>query len=223
MLAGKRDRPIIFSAAMVRALLDGRKTQTRRLVHPVLKEGVNPHFSGLRAHRHAGLDWMIHGSEEASAPFRVPYSSDDRLYVREHWKTSIGNNGVAPRDLDQNTPVLYLADSSEHGRCPVGVPGKHRQGMHMPRWASRLTLIVEDVRVERLQSIREADAIAEGLAPALEGYALTRAGECWGPTAAKAYRLLWNSLHGEDAWDANPWVVALTFRVVTGNIDGLPA
>jgi hypothetical protein len=162
----------------------------------------------------------------------------DRLYVREHWKTSIGNDGVPPRELDRDTSILMLADGAVPTRFNLPPWGKHRQGMHMPRWASRLTLIVEGVKVEPLQAISEADAIAEGVSrigtefgagarptsfddgPNL--YTVSVVG--WSmnaPTAAGVYHMLWDCLHGAGAAGANPDVVALTFRVEHGNIDTL--
>ena len=89
----------------------------------------------------------------------------------------------------------------------------------MPRWASRLTLTVTDVRVQRLQDISEADAQAEGLVEVYEGWATDSAGRHWGPTARDSYRILWNDLHGPEAWAANPWVAALTFETHRHNID----
>lgn len=189
------DRPIIFSAAMVRSLLAGRKTQTRRL---------------------------------ATSPL-TRVAPGDRLYVREHWKTSIGNDGVPPRELDRDTSILMLADGAVPTRLNLPPWGKHRQGMHMPRWASRLTLIVEGVKVEPLREIGDGDAIAEGI----EQVGRYGGEPLWrnysdGPTAAfacpiQSYRLLWESLHATDGqrWQDNPDVVALTFRVEHGNIDTL--
>jgi len=89
----------------------------------------------------------------------------------------------------------------------------------MPRWASRLTLTVTDVRVQRLQDITEDDAQAEGLVQAYEGWATDTQGRCWGPTARDSFVQLFDSLHGTHAWGKNPWVVALTFDVHRGNID----
>jgi hypothetical protein len=94
----------------------------------------------------------------------------------------------------------------------------------MPRWASRLTLTVTDVRVQRLQEIAEADAVAEGVNPCLEGNQCPdgpHGGCCAMYDPKDAYAALWNSLHGPDAWDANPWVYALTFTVHHRNIDAM--
>lgn len=101
-----------------------------------------------------------------------------------------------------------------------------RPSIHMPRWASRLTLTVTDVRVERLQDISEADAIAEGCPvstmPGTIGHPLCPVGFNEMGTPIYWFRELWNSINGPDAWDANPWVVALTFDVARRNIDAVP-
>lgn len=179
------DRPIIFSAAMVRALLAGTKTQTRRL---------------------------------ATSPLRR-VEVGDRLYAREHWRVSSAQDKIAPRDLPHELTIEFIADG-------VGYfDGKHRQGMHMPRWASRLTLIVEGVKIEPLQAITEADAIAEGVTPIQFSTGPNfyshdvEYGSLNYPTATRTYQSLWDHLHGEGAWAANPDVMALTFRVERRNID----
>ncbi|QRY69221.1 hypothetical protein JVX98_13450 [Ensifer sp. PDNC004] len=185
------DRPILFSAPMVQALLAGRKTQTRRKVTP-----------------HIEVDHI--GHLHSSIKLRI--SVGDRLYVREHWRTTYGldwtvedlGRPLRPVEFDpKTTPIEYLAD----GENELG--GKDRRAMHMPRWASRLTLTVTDVRVERLQSISEADALAEGLAGV----------ELDGMDPRGWYRNLWESINGPGSWEANPWVAAYTFRVIKQNID----
>jgi hypothetical protein len=182
------DRPIIFSAPMVRALIDGRKTQTRRLMphQDALKLAYAPIALGRRIFNYAG-------EEEIS---RAPYTPGDRLWVREAWRARHDLNGTAPRDIlpFQHRPIWFEADRDgpEYGKRTDF--GRLRSGIHMPRWASRLTLTVTDVRVQRLQDISNDDAVAEGC---------TSYGDFCG---------LWENLHGgPDAWDANPWVVALTF------------
>jgi len=188
------DRPIIFSAPMVRALLSGRKTQTRRL---------------------------------ATSPLRKCLVGD-RLYVREAW--------YAARSLDRTKPSLIPLDADiEHAAtarsyAEIGLKGRIRPGMHMPRWASRLTLIVEGVRVEPLQAISEADAIAEGVIEdpdkgfCVPGVEHPNRDFPWlsRSTARGMYGALWDTLHGPGQWLGNPDVVALTFRVVLGNIDRPP-
>lgn len=214
--------PIIFSAAMVNALLAGRKTQTRRLMphQETLKVAYSPIVSGIRIFNYAG-------EEEISRP---PVKVGDRLYVREHWRTADAYDDLSPSQMGGEEPVIYLADDTLEtwGWRNDFVPGRFRQAMHMPRWASRLTLTVTDVRVQRLQDISEADAWAEGCKPgelndrgepfpAEEPH--PKCGWVGWDCARDWYADLWNSLHGPDAWEANPWVAAYSFAVQHGNID----
>lgn len=243
------DRPIIFSAPMVRALLDGRKTQTRRLVKvPGIMGGRYPVLPPEEAIElgdddFARGEWHYLSTAALSGPYPLPAAVGDRLYVREACR--------AVEDADGWDHVDFLAggrrriadtmEAAERwmrlfhyglkgGARPGGCVGKSVPSIHMPRWASRLTLIVEKVRCERLQTISREDAIAEGLSLASNVIE-----EFWrwpepyhenlwlSPPAA--YRHLWNQLHTEERerWEDNPFVVALTFRVVHGNIDQVPA
>ena len=155
------DKGIIFSAPMVRAMLAGTKTQTRRLLR-------NPEYYGCPTGdcphaKQAECDQFMAAltAKEANG-----YAVGDRLYVREHWKVDREYDPFAPVELTElpsfDGVVCYLATAPEESRRDP-VWGKHRQGMHMPRWASRLWLEVTEVRVERLQSISHSDAEAEGL------------------------------------------------------------
>ena len=216
------DRPIIFSAPMVRAMLEGRKTQTRRVLKP--QPGVVD-SGGLPAALVALDGYAVPGRVQ---PRRVPYAPGDRLWVRETWRPHYLGDGV------WNLDVSYPADGERRTICdgefgdkdwnwPKAADRGNVTPLHMPRWASRLTLTVTEVRVQRLQDISAKDSIAEG--------AHCRTCEAMGQSACHgrgcfasidAYRCLWNSLHGPGAWDANPWVVALTFNVQRGNIDQMP-
>ncbi|TGQ95371.1 hypothetical protein EN851_07560 [Mesorhizobium sp. M8A.F.Ca.ET.208.01.1.1] len=199
------DRPILFSAPMVRALLDGRKTQTRR----VARDTTLPHL------RHAGDLHLIVGEGLLTRNhyFRVPYAVGDRLYVREAWATESAYDDLSPSAMGGEEPVRYDADGSHQtwGYPAISKIGRFRQAMHMPRWASRLTLTVTDVRVQRLQEISEEDAKAEGVDFNVNG----------GPDNRAAYCRLWNTLNAARGfgWDANPWVVAVSFTVARANID----
>jgi hypothetical protein len=212
------DRPILFSGAMVRALLDGRKTQTRRVV----KETTLPHLRREGDfHLRAGSGLLTRNYY-----FRVPYAVGDRLYVREAWRCGLVHDARAPRDMKPGSFIAYEADAPHD--C-ASVHGRFRQGMHIPRWASRLTLTVTDVRVQRLQEISEQDAIDEGM---------WRCGEFWiyrdpddveegdgYSTPRNAYRFLWEELNAERGfgWDVNPWIVAVSFTVERRNIDAVAA
>jgi hypothetical protein len=145
----------------------------------------------------------------------------DRLWCREAhalvpasaYRMSDGvDQTVSPDDRDRACIYREGFDRSTGGL-------RWRSPIHMPRWASRLTLIVTDVRVQLVQDISEADALAEGLVEAYEGWATDREGRHWGPTARASYSILWNDLHGPDAWDRNDWVAALTFTAHRQNID----
>jgi hypothetical protein len=201
-------KPIIFSAPMVRALLDGRKTQTRRVAKIHWKPGANPRFTGWRAERSVGGAWNIVGGMGIGATINPDYAPGDRLWVREAWthESADAEEGFYRPD--------YKATAN-------GQPtdGRWRPSIHMPRWASRLTLVVTDVRVQRLREISEADASAEGVMP--DGYGGWRGhkGTIGYPKTVWAFHHLWNSLHGPAAWYANPWVAALTFTVHRCNVD----
>ena len=232
------DRPILFSGPMVRAILEGRKTQTRRIIKV---NGRVPEFCGGRGDlndlscwgwQDANYgDWITleadPGQRMGWRGLQSAYAPGDRLWVREAWRTLHTSDCLAPRHLAEDpSKVTFEADS--HRRNPLWAFGKLRPSMFMPRWASRLTLIVTDVRVQRLQDISEDDARAEGIEHdqdrsrgnviAWRDY-LDRGGKCG--TAIASFRSLWDSLNAARApWAGNPWVVAVTFRPVLGNIGG---
>jgi hypothetical protein len=172
------------------------------------------------------------------------YAPGDRLYVREHWRTASAYDDIAPSDMGGDEPVRYEADGAWETwgwGAALRSHGRFRQGMHMPRWASRITLTVTEVRVQRLQEISEEDAVAEGIAtdvwdmaPVARRYGTDDGWFVGWPfddskdesvsvpaeeVAVRSYGSLWNSLHGPDAWEANPWVVAVSFTVDRRNID----
>ena len=209
------DRPIIFSAPMVRALLEGRKTQTRRVlkVHADREPPyVAKYETGARA------VWI--DEEDTVWSFRGP-AVGDRLWVKEAWRTDLANDHLRPSELDPGTATVWFDASSDWNE---GQRPRYRNARFMPRWASRLTLTVTDVRVQRVQDITARDIIAEGKRCSgshdigIGDYSACRDGGCW--TARNDFRDLWNTIHGPDAWDANPWVAAYTFTVQRGNIDG---
>lgn len=212
------EKPILFSAPMIRALMAGTKTQTRRSVKPQPPEGIVRHcwydapLYGFTKDRDVSADWHI---------ARLLACKGDRLWVREAWKPHSTFDHLPPRDIPQSK-VFYLADG---GYSPSGSRG--RPGIFMPRWASRLTLTVADVRVERLQDISRDDAIAEGLIKdqtasplAVEmGCDWSFEGDTRFGSPVSAYAALWDHINGAGAWVSNPWVVAYTFTVQHKNID----
>jgi hypothetical protein len=207
------DRPILFSGPMVRALVDGRKTQTRRIVKP------QP-------------DQLIEGQ----LPKQLRICVGDRLWVRETLACCIdwglfydAHGGIGPGEehfLRDERAGAIVERYSRDDETLWNVPS-----IFMPRWASRLTLTVTDVRIERLCSITEEDAIAEGIEdvtrevapsdPSLRFWKRYKDGGWNGyvDTAIGSYASLWTEINGPGAWEANPWVAAYTFTVERRNID----
>ncbi|MEX4006906.1 hypothetical protein [Neoaquamicrobium sediminum] len=233
------DKPILFSAPMVRAILreieqpGTGKTQTRRLINFEGIESVvefvpvaTDNKSGRRVYemKDAAGQFFARpaGKHLVEYHFMPRHAAGDRLYVQEAWRTSGSLNSSRPRDLPTSSAILFEADGAP---APVW-RGKKRPGMFMPRWASRITLIVTDVRVQRLQEISEADAIAEGAevsrVPGLDGGPMvaTENPHIYA-TPYRWFRELWDTLNAARGygWDANPWVAAYTFRPILGNID----
>lgn len=200
-----KERPILFSDPMVGAILEGRKTQTRRVIKPQPPEGA-VFITGLldlRDKRTAAL-WGYEGGchgKYANAPkipaVKCPYGQQgDRLWVRETWG----------KYLDDGWP-LYRADYDDERAAIFGkdlIKG-WRPSIHMPRAASRILLEITGVRVERLQDITGADALEEGFNNA-----------CGCPSCEKDalpwFKDLWEKINGHDAWDANPWVWVIEFK-----------
>lgn len=233
------DRPILFSAPMVRALLAGTKTQTRRVIDfPGINDVVD--FVRVGFDRDIGVPFYEmkdargrHVSRPQGKHFVTPHWSPrfavgDRLYVREAWKTHAAYDDISPAAMGGEEAILYEADGAHQtwGYPAISKIGRFRQGMHMPRWASRLTLDVTEVRVQRLQDISEADAVAEGITPGKHGpYFVVADSEDgkgrMGFSAYELYRKLWNHLNDARGfgWDTNPWVVAVSFSVERRNID----
>jgi hypothetical protein len=223
------ERPILFSGAMVRALLAGTKTQTRRLSGlPTIEEVLG--FGWHIHNRHGGvLNVDAHNVGKVAAEM-LAIQPGDRLWVREAWQADTNVSHLPPRDIKPGSPIWYPADNSSRNASEFSVRAlsKTRPGMFMPRWASRLTLTVTDVRVERLQDISEADALAEGMTQAtadaimsaeeLALYASTLV-LCADARGRILYETLWDAINGPGSWEANPWIAAYTFTVEQQNID----
>jgi len=215
------DHPILFSAPMVRALLDGRKTQTRRILKP--QPIVN--CAGLLVLERKG-DFLQGTPDDVADAQRI--TTDDSLWVREAWRCNGWATDMASIFYRASEGDGYTAMCEQYpvaGKKPMRVTTTWRPGIHMPRWASRITLAVTEVRVERLQDISEADAVAEGC---FKGKASGRVfanetamhlgGDQW-RNARDWYADVWDLINGEGAWDKNPWVVAYSFTVLPKNID----
>jgi hypothetical protein len=219
---GQRERPILFSGPMVRAILERRKTQTRRAVKgPVQFLGGRGDEAdlaewgwGFDGPAHHGWAVLARGLNERHDHGRVsipcPYGEPgDWLWVRETWALEqLGDDGDR---------VVWKADRAAAWRSEMEgrfylesayEPERWRPSIHMYRWASRLTLEVTGVRAERLQDISEEDARAEGCAgghDVIPHYGFSA-------TPREHFRQLWSSIKGPESWDANPWVWVVEFR-----------
>lgn len=212
-------KPILMRADMVLAILDGRKTQARRIIKP-----QPPMFAGSWYQR--GPDHMWHepkypnrwwfvspsGKENHVAPIDAPYAVGDHLWVRETWRE------VPTTAYRASEGVTYTINPSDPSSCAIYRAGWDRSGVwswrpsiHMPKWASRITLEITDVRVEQIRDISDDDICAdlgaprEWLGPGPEPYPRGHRG---------AWRQLWNIVNGEGAWETNPWVWVITFKRV---------
>lgn len=219
-----KERPILFSAPMVRAILEGRKTQTRRLVRPqpphdcseIEKQPRTDPYLGCVVSGDSGIWEDVHSMDYR---VRCPYGKPgDRLWVRETWRVDgLDRRGALMhgKDVCMESGASFYADCE----CDSALAdGPWIPSIHMPRWASRITLEIVNVRIERLQDISEEDAIAEGIRPVRVG--LTDRAFEWDSfsdatyTANEAYAALWESINGPGSWDANPWVWVVEFRRV---------
>jgi hypothetical protein len=234
-----KTKPIIFNPEMIRAILDGRKTQTRRVIKP---QPISYHNSDGALCGWVKSGFAVGGREEGvketmleHCPFGQPC---DLLWVRE------------TIDATYDCDALYVADEErlvdahphgwdlwhkEHRELPVKVI----PSIYMPRWASRITLEITNIRVERLQDISKEDAIAEGFkAITKDGGITIKYGipdsdgfpgndnygwpwPDWHTDPRTAYKYLWESIYGEGSWGANPWVWVIEFKTHFQNIDEL--
>lgn len=214
------DRPIPFSGPMIRALRAGTKTQTRRVIEPI--KG-NYRAGDIMATWPSPVAGVRDGTH-----FRPRFAVGDRLWVREAWRTEARFDDLPPRDVPVGSLISYEADYDDEPND--GCRGRYRHGRFMCRWMSRATLTVTGVKVERLQDISEADALAEGVDPLhseLASYHYTQRNgehtELEVRTLKPAYRRIWEAINGPGSWDMNPFVVAPAFTVELANIDSLGA
>lgn len=223
-----KERGMIFNGEMVRAILDWRKTQTRRIVSD---RHLNLIDLGSQIGECYPLECGIdHANSQSYYREHCPFGKPgDRIWVRETYQGPL---------FDYEHMESYLEDSSKFEKpdfCVYRADGKPAPefydaddnlhcgwspSIHMPRWASRITLEITDVRVERLNGISETDAEAEGI----NMEALFDSQDCYDciadhnmtgrPTAKGAFKYLWESIYGEENWQANPWVWVIEFKVV---------
>lgn len=236
-----KEHPILFKAEMVASILAGQKTQTRRLAKPsnmissgAIKLGfhlvdfdraTNENGSYLKVpFAHPTDGWESDPDEDTRGRVGSRIQVGDLLWVREGWRTRPLFDDFSPTEIKEDMdrcrelPVIsYAADGPDHSR----IWGRCRSSLHMPRWASRITLNVTGVKVERLQDISGTDALAEGVKTTnpCGGCGENRWKNCigcrhpWGDHPVSAFRELWISINGAESWESNPWVFAYTFEV----------
>lgn len=234
-----KSRPILFSAPMVRALMEEIKTQTRRIVKPQPPTGHS--FAGFTMSSTHTADegkatWgagdtsvFLNSAHRVRCPFGEP---GDMLWVRETWAADACWNKTKAGEIPNGQRIWY--DGINFPDRPQAVRGRWRPSIHMPRWASRIALEITGIRAERLLDISQADAIAEGIQRmpcdcAREGttrpvcphsefgihfkdYSESEPISCVRPSFS--YMTLWESINGVGSWSANPWVWVIDFKLV---------
>lgn len=219
-----KERPIIFSAPMVHAILAGTKSQTRRMIKPqpdlsILKPNIDLEYRTRLDGEFRTNHVLCCSNGLPVYQYLCPHGQvGDRLWVRETYFSEVAG--------DKNFPVWYRA--TEEKTFPYKSAWK--PSIYMPRWASRILLEITDVRVERLQDISEDDAKSEGLRYTSKDSGKTWkygiadadgqpgtdntgwAWNQWNVSPTKAYSTLWNKIHGPDSWDKNPWVWVIEFK-----------
>lgn len=211
------ERPMLFSAPMIRALLAGTKSQTRRVVKwRGAAPGLNLGFSGLSAFKECH-GWSLSSRgiggqwEDRTASTPCPYGQPgDRLWVKEQTLKVEDHGWIGPVYTESDVGRQALEWGHGEPDDPDHIPPhaiKRRPSLFMSRAMSRITLEIVSVRVERLQAISRGDAMAEGCPfPNMAA----------GPNPRDWYRELWDQINGAGAWDANPWVWAVSFKRVEG-------
>lgn len=207
-----KERPILFSGPMVRALLAGQKTQTRRLVKGPVVESLN--------HPEVNPRQLLD-----ACPYGKPC---DQLWVRETWCNTLERGGLLNQSLKAKVGSVEFAADMDIERFPLGgnfTPRmrdfKWTPSIHMPRWASRITLDITGVRVERLNDISETDARAEGCSADEDPYwrpTYNNPDSGGNPSCRLSFEYLWSTIHaadGPNGWAANPWVWVVEFKRVT--------
>ena len=233
-----KETPILFTPDHIRAILEGRKTQTRRVIPPVKHPGWTGYMmSNDKTHAiECGPDYPDDESDFVRNPYGVP---GDRLWVREGWKTGdkldrFNATEIAVKCIEAGyekpgAPLKFLADGKEFqfgdsDKEDFGDWGRIRSGRFMPKWVARLWLEITDVRVERVQEISAIDAMAEGICKTdywkpkeVDGKPFEEKWwddyEFWTRYPQIAYKGLWDSINGKKhPWSSNPWTWALTFK-----------
>ena len=226
-----KERPILFSGSMVRAILDGRKTQTRRIMKP--QPTAESHDEYTKWCWPANDDamkfaWAGQSPISDAVEGHCPYGTiGDRLWVRETWGKTRQCDDLNSTEGDV---IAYRAGGTRVWNANPASPKLMRFGanhyyddpkpwkpsIHMPRWASRITLEITSVRVEQLQQISDQDALSEGIPvePTTPGIDHCIDGEWWPGRPVQHFRNLWQSINGDDSWGLNPWVWVVEFDAV---------
>jgi hypothetical protein len=225
------EKSISFKGPMVRAILSGSKTVTRRVLKPQPSHLV-AQLKLVGTSRKTGAEVFemltrsgMHVSGLPDGPgcvtplLEAPYAVGDHLWVREAWRTEWEHDAIRPVGLKPGVAGIRF---EEEGAADRSIWGRYRPPMFMPRWASRITLEVTGVKVERLCDISEEEAKAEGVFfyadqpefpwTAYDGCSVSYR------RASEAFQFLWDSINGERegaSWEANPWVAAISFRSIT--------
>jgi hypothetical protein len=198
-----KEHPILFSTPMVRAILEGRKSQTRRIIKPQPFGTIMPHQlkdDGFFREEHIGK-WLWE-TKEGEYLKHCPYGqSGDILWVRETWRPKGHNFPIG-------YPFEYRATAEEDG-VPIDEPWK--PSIFMPKEVCRIRLEITNIRVEKLQDISEEDAIAEGIS--LPNYADQAIKDVHYPEPSTIYSLLWENINGDGSWALNPWVWVIKFNI----------
>lgn len=236
-------KPIIFSAPMVRAIRDDRKTQTRQIMSPQPSDEWTPHHWG-EVHKLANgepdpdkvIGWGP-SSDDGLEAYPCPYQPGDVLWVREAWRPEFDGEDwfiqyraggtFQPDDPNLQNEIAAMSNPTEECHGPRAMDGESlawRPSIHMPKWACREFLKVESVRAQRVQDIAEADAIAEGVSCGCHGgfagvgwdnepIECSRCSGCIG--FVDLFAPTWDEIHGPGAWARNDWVWAYTFTRTT--------
>ncbi|HDV9491867.1 TPA: hypothetical protein RKV74_004676 [Citrobacter freundii] len=204
------ERGMIFNSEMVRAILDGRKTQTRRIIKLSHERGMlNPVIKGRNGE--------ITSVSCRLAPLLCPYGQPgDRIWVRETFNGFWLDDDVIQEIKDGVSLASelcdYKADYSDGSKPAEG----WTPSIHMPRWASRILLEITDVRVERLNAISQADAIAEGAPPSHPSIDCVSQEYGFPDFSRSWFGQTWQHIYGEESWQANPWVWVIEFKRIDG-------
>lgn len=234
-----KERPILFSGPMVRAILEGRKTVTRRVIKPSMRSAdvqfdVQQEADGSW-HPYHTFDECRFDRSGSERPIVCPYGQPgDRLWVRETWSIEMLAGYSTDKGYESEYEIRYRADDGDR---PIHVAasepdpylalydsqqGEWRPSIHMPRLASRILLEVTAVRVERLHSITDQQAQAEGIERDSAMPTLWKRGPLHGDQnlvsvtnfPKLAFRSIWEAINGHESWAANPWVWVVEFKRV---------